>query len=152
MKITHHSAGIGYIPPLEKVDRDERLITIGNSRLKGMACLFYTRDDDKDDKTRVEFSVDIGEGHKLIGGGKAGEGEKWDDWSSHDCTIPLLERPTFDECNRGHFVVVIYPDGDDEWHFDVVLAMYFENEGWRRMVWQNNNLAEDRPGVSLAWV
>jgi hypothetical protein len=118
-------------------------------RLIGMTCTFYTTDDNKDHDTSVQIIVD---NHVvLMGTTMAGGGQEWDDWSTHAVGVPIANAITWEQGEHGKLTVTMHPNGDDEWHFHVVLEMNYEGNGFRRRVWRDQNLAEDRRTTTLGW-
>ncbi|MFN2455774.1 MAG: hypothetical protein ABR577_16310 [Pyrinomonadaceae bacterium] len=118
-------------------------------RLIGMTCTFHTTDDNKDHDTSVQIIVD---NHVvLMGTTFAGGGQEWDDGSVNSVGVPIANAITWEQGEHGKLTVTIHPNGDDEWHFHVVLDMHYEGNGFRRRVWNNQNLAEDRRTATLNW-
>ena len=96
------------------------------AKLASVNVTFHTNDNDKDDDTTVDVTVQLIDG-TIIASISDDFGHFDDHSNSGPFDVPLMTRPTRGDLKKGNVTVKVEPNGDDTWHLNFFVDMVFED-------------------------
>lgn len=117
--------------------------------LTSVSATFSTTSNDKDHDTLLDVMIYNNRG-KLLAQSR-GIGGHWNDGSSNEIGLTLVNRLKKSEIAGGRVALAIHPNGNDKWEFNFDLTLTYEDETTTQKGWQGLVLTDDNSTKSLNW-
>ena len=115
--------------------------------LTSVSAAFSTTSNDKDHDTLLDVMIYNNRG-KLLAQSR-GIGGHWNDGSSNEIGLTLVNRLKKSEIAGGRVALAIHPNGNDKWEFNFDLTLTYEDETTTQKGWQGLVLTDDNSTKSL---